>query len=315
MVDETNDTATVYDTPESKDNMLSKITDMMLDEAGHTANKAERFVEKPAEVTADAETHVEPPETGKADGDESPADTTDSGAPQQAAETPAVEITPDLTLTELAKKLGVKSSDLFNTPMMLSDHGDPVTLGTIKDKLQDAERIRGRETDIEENALTQENALMVARQELRAIVAVLPEITPELAQKAQAHLNEQAKVERSALLNAVPAWRDEVVKTADTERIVEHLKPYGFSPNDLAAVYDHRLLKYVRDNMLREQKFRAARDSLKPNGKNRKTNKPTGKRPKVAATPDIQAATASTDDRQKVSAIAGLISQTGSGKR
>ena len=304
-----------YDTPESKDNMLSKITGMMLDEAGHTANKAAAFVEKPVEAAPVAETDVERPEAGAEAGDaEATPDTPTDGA----AETPEVvevEITPELTLTELAKKLGVKSRDLFDTPMMLSDHGDPVTLGTIKDKLQDAERIRGRETEIEEAGLDQENALMRARQELRAIVAVLPEITPELAQQAQVHLDNQQKVERVSLLDAVPAWRDATVKAADSERIVEHLKPYGFKAVDLAAVYDHRLLKYVRDNMLREQKFKAARDSLKPNGKNRASNKPTGKRPKVAVTPDVEKAAQSSDDRTKVSAIANLISQTGSGKR
>ncbi len=91
---------------------------------------------------------------------------------------------------------------------------------------------------------------------------------------------EQAK----QLLQRVPTWSDPANKQADMEVIAPHLEQYGFEPGELDAVYDARLLAYIRANALREQRLTETLGKLgrvrksKPAPSNRSNNKATNKR-------------------------------------
>lgn len=50
------------------------------------------------------------------------------------------------------------------------------------------------------------------------------------------------KKEMNALLTAIPEWQDDEVKKADTARIVKFAESFGFAPEEVNSVVDHRLI-------------------------------------------------------------------------
>lgn len=53
--------------------------------------------------------------------------------------------------------------------------------------------------------------------------------------------------ELTKLLQAIPEWSDREKAKVETQSMVNLAKTYGFSPEDLAGVYDHRVIKLLRD--------------------------------------------------------------------
>jgi hypothetical protein len=53
--------------------------------------------------------------------------------------------------------------------------------------------------------------------------------------------------ERDKLLEAIPEWRDQAKAKADAEKMMARAKDYGFSPEELAEVTDHRVFRALRD--------------------------------------------------------------------
>jgi hypothetical protein len=69
--------------------------------------------------------------------------------------------------------------------------------------------------------------------------------------------------ERQRTLEVIPEWKDEARRTEEITGIVEHLGSYGFPKNYLSSVVDHRTIKYIRENFLREQRLRRALEQVK----------------------------------------------------
>lgn len=89
----------------------------------------------------------------------------------------------------------------------------------------------------------------------------------QLAERQQA---EQAQVERERiasegelLVKAIPEWKDPKVAKADKLALVEFATARGYSPEELAQVNDHRVVKLLREAML-YSKIKAASANLKP---------------------------------------------------
>jgi len=56
----------------------------------------------------------------------------------------------------------------------------------------------------------------------------------------------------------LPEWKDTTARSVDVELMVSHLEPFGFTPDDLARIADHRLVKYIHFNATREQRAKLA---------------------------------------------------------
>lgn len=59
--------------------------------------------------------------------------------------------------------------------------------------------------------------------------------------------NAMLQREREALLAAVPAWSDPDVAKREMTDLVEYASGHGFTPEELNAVTDHRVIKILRD--------------------------------------------------------------------
>lgn len=64
----------------------------------------------------------------------------------------------------------------------------------------------------------------------------------QAAERAQ-----RVQSERDKLLEAIPEWRDQAKAKADAEKMMARARDYGFSPEELAEVTDHRVFRALRD--------------------------------------------------------------------
>ncbi len=183
---------------------------------------------------------------------------------------------------DLAGKLGIKLDDLYKLEVTQAEDGTPVTIENLKDNHSKQADFSMREIEFEERRTQQESELMQAQEELRELMAALPEkaIQPEVLQKVRAKHDAQATLERQRTLEVIPEWQDEKTRTADIEGMAEHMSQYGYPINHLERVADHRQIKYIRDNWQRELRIRKALAAVKAGKPNPTTRqKPAAKAP------------------------------------
>lgn len=58
---------------------------------------------------------------------------------------------------------------------------------------------------------------------------------------------EYAQGESQRLLEALPAWREEKTRNAETKQVAEYLSSIGYTPDELNQLVDHRALLVARD--------------------------------------------------------------------
>lgn len=186
---------------------------------------------------------------------------------------------------DLAGKLGLELDALYKLEVSQAEDGTPVTVEHLKDHYAKQGDLTLRELEFEERRTKQESELMQAQEDLRELMASLPEkaIKPEVLQKVREKHDAQMNLERKRTLEVIPEWNDEDVRTRDIEGMAEHLKQYGYPANQLERIADHRQIKYIRDNWQREQRIRKALEKVKA-GKPNPTSKqkPAGKAPSKA---------------------------------
>lgn len=186
---------------------------------------------------------------------------------------------------DLAGRLGVELDALYALEISDAD-GEAVTIEQLKDHYTERGDFTVRQLEVEEQHAQREAELLRAQQELRELVAALPEnaLRPEVLDKLRAKREQHLAAERTATLDAIPAWRDEKTRLADIEGMGKHLASYGYPENHLGNISDHRQLRYIRDNYLREQRIRQALEAVrKGTPKPAPVAKPTGKPPQKRA--------------------------------
>jgi len=184
---------------------------------------------------------------------------------------------------DLAGKLGLELDDLYKLEVSQAEDGTPVTVEDLKDNHAKQADLSLREIEFEERRTKSEADLMQAQNELRELMAALPEkaVKPEVLQKIRDKHEAQMTLERQRTLEVIPEWTDQETRTADMEGMSNHLKQYGYPVDHLERVADHRQIKYIRDNWLREQRIRKALDVVKAGKPNpTKPSKPTGRAPR-----------------------------------
>lgn len=162
-------------------------------------------------------------------------------------------------LAELAETLKLKPEDLYDLDVPMSN-GKPVKLGALKDAAARQEEFSVRELQFEESRVKRESELLRSLSELREVVSMLPPaaVKPEVIDAVRRKHEATVKAERARTLEVIPEWNDEAKRTADIAGMIEHLQAYGFAPNTLESIVDHRQVRYVRENYLREKRLKAA---------------------------------------------------------
>src|SRR5690606_17755157 len=99
------------------------------------------------------------------------------------------------------------------------------------------------------------------REKREKLEAVKAEMERRNAETRQQQLVETLKREQAALLEAIPAWKDEKVAKKELAEIRQHALSLGFTEEMLDQVYDHRIVKLLR-NSARYEKLTADKDKL-----------------------------------------------------
>jgi len=223
---------------------------------------------------------------------------TDSGESQET-------VKPPKTMSELSERTGIKVEDLYAIEIpAAADGGESHTFGKLKDLAASESDFAGRELQLQERTVEFGNDQAKARSELEIILKSLPEgaIKPEVLAKARKEREVMLDREAVRMLDVIPEWKDDEAKRADLAGIGDHMAQYGFDKGHIDQIADHRMLRYMRDNLYRKTLVDKALAAIKPVKAVPKggSAKPAKAKAKIQATP------ASTQD-EKLSAIDTLL--------
>lgn len=132
----------------------------------------------------------------------------------------------------------------------------------------------------------------------------------------------QLEQEKVALLDAIPAWKDEAVAAKERTALVQYAKELGFTDQQLKGIYDHRLLVMLRKAYLFDtgkkrgveelrRRRKTVETALKPGGRQtdpsgrERKNTDTTVKAKIAR--DRLRKTGSVEDAAQAILTAGLI--------
>lgn len=210
-------------------------------------------------------------------------ETHDESEDSKATDGESCEKSVPMNVKELSERLGIDIEDVYKIAFNDSK-GESHTIGELKDLLTQTEELTSRELEFEERRVKAENELLKTQNEYRAILSKLPKqaLDPALIAQAQAEFEATAKAEFEKVKVTIPEWANDDVREKDLNSMADHLESYGFDRSVINTMIDHRMVKYVRDNMMRqnriekvlakvkEKKAPAKATSAKPNPKLRK---------------------------------------------
>jgi hypothetical protein len=215
------------------------------------------------------------------------------------------------TIQDAAERLGVSIDDIYKLQLAIEKDGDAeqATLGALKDHFKDRNEFQLERIRLGEERAQQEGDLMRTRNELAELMALLPkeslkpEVVKAIREKHTAHQN----IERERIFQVIPEWKNETKRDADLAAMREHLDRSGFPTGYLNNVADHKTFRYIRENMLREQRILQALALVKPKapkGKQAPSNSGPTTRGPSRQTSDKRGTTA---EGQQVAAVKNLL--------
>lgn len=197
-----------------------------------------------------------------------------SGDSNEGESSGSDEKTTPTKFNDLAGAADIDLDALYKLEVTLEGVDEPVTIEQLKDHYKGAHDFDLQVLEFEEQRTESINELVRAKAELTEILQALPAnaVKPEVLEKIRTKAAETAETERAATLDVIPDWKDENARAADIALMSEHLQGYGFPVNQLELLIDHRWQRYIRDNMLRERRIKAALAKVRP-GKPEKSGK------------------------------------------
>ena len=184
----------------------------------------------------------------------------DAEGADEAAEQPKQKRKPK-NLAEASQLLGIDDAEFYKLAVPSAVEGaEPYTLGALKDLAKEHDDFALAKLAHEQKGREQQAQYLRATQELEDIMAAIPPdaLKPELREQLKTRRENAMSRERQLVLDRIPEWKDATVRTSELEAMEEHLRDSGFPSGYLAGVYDHRTLRYIRANMLREKAIAAA---------------------------------------------------------
>lgn len=211
---------------------------------------------------------------------------------------------PPTTLAEAAERLGLDVTALYKlTVPDPHSEGESFTLGELKDAHAQRGEFTVKQMAWEESRAEQQAELLRAQQEIEELLTHVPKrlLESDALKAARTRLDARGERERRLTLQAIPEWRSEETRKADLAAMIEHLSGYGFPKEYLGSVSDHRTFRYIRENMQREQRVKAALEQVqKLQGKQHKPGKPNaGKPPQKPGSSDKQRSTVQTPQAKR----------------
>ena len=232
---------------------------------------------KPEGMKSLAELLAPPKPDNGDEGDSSDDDDAESSANDQPKGPPK-------TLDELAARVGMKTEDLYKITFGARGDGQPHSLGELKDLLADRNTYDAERMTWSESRASQQSEIVRDRNELTELVAALPEDlrTQKVRDAMRARYNQRVATERGLMLGVIPEWKKPDILNADLGAIETHLQEYGLDASFLMFVAgNHKAMRYVRENWLREQRVAKALAQIKetpkkptPPGSGKKPGKP-----------------------------------------
>lgn len=174
---------------------------------------------------------------------------------------------------DLAEAAGLELDDLYALTLNVGD-GETMTVQELKALKGEQDEITVRKLEVEEQHAAKSAQLRTAQNELAEIVAALPEgsVSAETLAKVRERQVARAEVEQRKTLESIPTWADAEKRTADMTGMAEHLAQFGFAPDHLKHVTDHRMMVMIRDSYKREQRIRVALDRVRAGAPNPTTS-------------------------------------------
>jgi hypothetical protein len=191
------------------------------------------------------------------------------------------------SIDKLAKRQGLTPEQVYAIKVPMAQGGEPLSIGELKDRIGELVDLEQRELEFDQRRRTGEGEMLRAQAEMRELMALIPKdkLQPGVLEKIRAKHEATQASERRAVLEHIPQWQDEKRRTEDLTGMVELLGDYGFPPEFMATVVDHRAVKMIRDFYLMDRRIKSAlakvKDVKKPNGQ-----RPSGKNGKAAARPN-----------------------------
>ena len=186
--------------------------------------------------------------------------------PTDSGESPKT-VKPPKTLSDLSEMTGIKVEDLYAIEIpAAAEGGESHTFGKLKDLAASESDFAGRELQLRERTVEFGNDQAKARSELEIILKSLPEgaIKPEVLAKARKEREVMLDREAARMLDVIPEWKNDEAKRADLAGIGDHMQQYGFDKGHIDQIADHRMLRYMRDNLYRKTLVEKALATIKP---------------------------------------------------
>ena len=166
-----------------------------------------------------------------------------------ADESPGAEDDQDLDILDakqLAERLNLSIDDVYAMRFNYDD-GESMTLGELKDLGSRSKTIDDETERLEADREDLVNEKLRSRDEMQSIIAMMPNVSPQLLNQAREQFNLAVRRERSALMEAIPEWSDTAVEDQARSDILENLAQYGFKESEVKHMLDHRLVKLIND--------------------------------------------------------------------
>jgi len=217
---------------------------------------------------------------------------------------------PIKTIADAAERLGIKIEDLYKLEVSIADGQDAekFSVGALKDAMKERTDFKFQQLAWENDKTEQEGSLLRSRNELVELLSLLPKeaIQPQVITSIREKHDAALKLERERTALVIPDWKDETKKAADVDAMRAHLVRSGFPPNYLNSVSDHRTMKYIRDNMIREKRIAEALALVKPKTAKGQSPSPRGNSMRSASQPTAQQR-GNTGESQRIDAVKKLL--------
>ena len=204
--------------------------------------------------------------------------TSESSESEEATdESPKKEVAKPRSLADLAERLQVEVSELYDIEIpSAQDGGESQTLGALKDLKNDYDSFEVNKLAFEEDRVQREKEYTQKMGELQEILKAVPKqyLSENVVKAAQQQYEQRLAEQRELVPKLIPEWKDESVAKQDLGGIAEHLEAY-FGKGALDLVNDARMLKYMRDNWQREVRINKALESVRKKQSSSKPAQPS----------------------------------------
>ena len=186
---------------------------------------------------------------------------TETQAAEPATETaPDEEVAPETetapkTIKQLAEKLGIKASELYDITVNMPD-GAEISLGALKDQYQQADTLTSKQDALDERRTAFDTEMSAKHTELADLAQVIDpaSLTPEQRDAYGQFVQQRSARELSLLLSTTPEWKDSVQREADQQLMRKHVARYNMSKGELDGVTSHKMIRIIRDAALAAQR-------------------------------------------------------------